>query len=119
MKTTFFLLLCSILIFCDGKSVIDEQNETKIRVVNNSVYEIKSVSLFSVRFNNLAPSDTSAYQVLHFDESKDDPMLYCMVDINNLSLFLEIPEDGRNYTYSIDSLDLVSKRIYSKRFIDN
>ncbi|WP_157941229.1 MULTISPECIES: hypothetical protein [Arenibacter] len=119
MKAIGFLFLCSIFIFCESKSVLDEQNETKIRVVNNSVHELESVSLFSVRFNNLAPGDTTAYQVLDFDESKDDPMLYCMVDINNLSLFLEIPKNGRNYTYSIDSLDLVSKRIYFERFIDN
>ena len=72
-----------------------------------------------MKFNNLSPRDTTAYQKLEFDESKDDPMLYCRVDFNNLSLFLKNPETGRNYTYSIDSLDLNKKRIYYNLYIDN
>jgi len=119
MKAIGFLLLCSIFIFCESKSVLDEQKETKIRVVNNSGHELNNLSIFSVKFNNLLSGDTTAYQILDFDESKDDPMIYCTVDLNNLSLFVAKPENGKNYTYSIDSLDLVNKRIYFGLLIDN
>ena len=119
MKTSFFLLLCSILIFCESHTVLEKQEQTKIRVINNSSYELTNLALFSMRFNNLLPGDSTAYQVLEYDELKDDPMIYCIVDQNNLSLFLKKPENEGNFTYSIDSLDLTMKRIYFKMTTDN
>ncbi len=82
-----------------------QDSATKIRVVNASDLVFTHVSLFSMKFENLQPNDTSAYQELRYDPLRDDPLIYCVNDGKNLGRYLTIPDNEiRRFTYVIDSV---------------
>ncbi len=89
-----------------------QDTKTKIRVVNYTEFEMLNISLFSIKFENLNPGDSSYYKVIHYNYLKDDPLIYAKINNINLGLYLEIPVENKKNTYTIDSVDLNNKRLY-------
>lgn len=104
--------LCFIFIFCshEGDLRLQETN-TRIRVINRTDKMFTRVSMFSIPFGDLKPGDTSKYKILEFVPLKDDPMIYCEMDGDNLARYLKIPDKNSVLlSYSIDSV--VDKIMY-------
>jgi hypothetical protein len=77
----------------------------KIRVVNHSEYTLEYVSLFSMKFDDMKPRDTSKYKSLKFDPLKDDPLMYCVVGGQNFGRYLKMPDEQQSkVTYVVDSI---------------
>lgn len=90
---------------CESRGVENQKVATQIRVLNNSEFSFTHVSLFSMKFGDLQPNDTSEYKSLRYDSLKDDPLIYCVKDGENLGRYLKIPDSTvKFYTYSIDSI---------------
>jgi hypothetical protein len=116
MRLLAYFILAPFFIFCCTK--LNEQQETKIRLVNQSQFMVSNISLFSIPFSNLKPQDTSEYKILNFKELEDAPMIYVTANGLNLSRYLEIAPLKRNYTYKIDSIQL-DNRIIHVSLIEN
>ncbi|MER3318214.1 MAG: hypothetical protein RIB79_07970 [Allomuricauda sp.] len=105
-----YCILISFLVFIQGRKCVangtsGQEVDTQIRVINNSGHSFTHVSLFSMKFENLQPKDTSEYKSLRYDSLKDDPLIYCVQEGKNLGRYLKIPKNMvRFYTYSIDSI---------------
>ena len=105
MKIFFVLMLLGMFAFYGSRDVVPLTHSTNIRVINHSEEHFSNVMMFSMKFQNLKPSDTSAYQVLDFDILIDDPLIYCSVGDNNYARYLKIPVDGlKSVSYLIDSI---------------
>lgn len=105
MRILFALGSLCVLVFCANKNVVHHVQATNIRVINRTEECFTNVMLFSMRFQDLMPRDTSDYQVLDFDLLRDDPLIYCSIGNVNYARYLEIPENGRtNFSYIIDSI---------------
>lgn len=105
MKIVFVLLFFGMFVFWGRKDVIPLTYSTNIRVINHSGEHFSNVMLFSMKFHNLKPMDTSAYQVLDFNVLSDDPLIYCSIGDTNFARYLKIPDDGlKSVSYIIDSI---------------
>lgn len=105
MKLVVVKVLLVLFIFYSSKEWINNAQTIKIRVINHSEEDIKNVMLFSKKFQDLKPRDTSDYQVLDFDPLRDDPLIYCSIGDVNYGRYLEIPGKGSmNVSYFIDSI---------------
>ena len=89
-----------------------QDTKTKIRVINSTEFEIYNISLFSIGFENLEPGHMSCFKDIHYNYLKDDPLIYATINNINLGLYLEIPVEDKKNTYTIDSVDLNTKRLY-------
>jgi hypothetical protein len=89
-----------------------QDTRTKIRVVNSTEFDIVNISMFSKKFENLNPGDTTCYMDIHYNYLKDDPLIYATINDVNLGLYLEIAVENRKNTYIIDSVNLHNKRLY-------
>lgn len=105
MKVVFGVVFLGLFVFCASKAGTDHGQRTKIRVINRSEEHFTNVMLFSMKFQDLKPRDTSAFTVLNFDPLKDDSLIYCSIGDTNYARYLEIPVDGmKNVSYLIDSI---------------
>tara|TARA_R110000868_G_scaffold193351_1_gene438217 strand:+ start:12785 stop:13141 length:357 start_codon:yes stop_codon:yes gene_type:complete len=105
MKIIIAIGAFCFLVFCANKTEIQDSQGTQIRVINATEESFSNVVLFSMKFGNLKPQDTSAYQILDYDPLIDDTMIYCSIDNDNYSRYLEIPaESVKNFSYKIDSI---------------
>tara|TARA_R110002049_G_scaffold296797_1_gene485193 strand:- start:27550 stop:27906 length:357 start_codon:yes stop_codon:yes gene_type:complete len=105
MKIIFVIGAFVLLVFCASKNEIPHLQSTQIRVVNRTNESFTNVMLFSMKFQNLMPNDTSAYRILNFDDLKDDSLIYCSTGDINYARYLEIPDDKvKFFTYIIDSI---------------
>ena len=106
MKIIITVLIFSLCVFSGRTNKIFSSKDTKIRVINHTEFDFTNVMLFSLKFEDLKPNDTSAYQILNFNELRDDPLIYCSVGDRNFARYLKIPKDGlKNVSYVIDSID--------------
>jgi hypothetical protein len=112
MRLLSYFFLIPLLVFCCCSKAMNEQQETKIRIVNQSQYKVSNISLFSIPFEYLNPQDTSEFKILNFKELEDAPMIYGTVNGINFARYLEIAPLKRNYTYSIDSIQFENRIIY-------
>lgn len=112
MKLLAYFILIPLLVFCFCCTATDEQQETKIRIVNLSQYKISDLSLFSIQFVDLNPKDTSEFKILNFKELEDSPMIYGTANGTRLSRYLEIAPLKINYTYRIDSIQIENRVIH-------
>nr|WP_299067397.1 hypothetical protein [uncultured Allomuricauda sp.] len=91
---------------------------TRIRVINNSNQAVTHVSLFSMKFKDLMPNDTSQYKELNYNQFQDDPLIYCVSNEKNFGRYLKVPDmHVKQYTYVIDSLS--NRIIYVSSYEDN
>lgn len=98
-------MVLGVFVFYGSKDVVPLKHATKIRVINHSQAHYTNVMMFSMKFQNLKPMDTSAYQVLDFDVLSDDPLIYCSVGDTNFARYLKIPVEGlKTASYIIDSI---------------
>ena len=105
MKVIFLIGSFCFLVFCANKNDIKEAQSTYIRVINSTDVSFTNVVLFSMKFENLGPKDTTAYQILDYDPLKDDSLIYCTNGESDYAHYLEIPSDDvRNFSYRIDSI---------------
>lgn len=105
IKVGFVIALLGFLGFCVDADMVLRNQTAKIRVINHTDESFTHVSLFSMKFQDLAPADTSAYQNLDFDPLRDDPLIYCSVGDNNYARYLEIPAEGmKKFSYILDSV---------------
>lgn len=105
MRIIFAFGAFCFLVFCANKTEIQETQVTHIRVINRSNESFSNVALFSMKFENLKPKDTSAYKILNYDPLRDDSLIYCSIGDANYARYLNIPEVGvNNYSYIIDSI---------------
>lgn len=105
LKIVVVKVFLILFIFCSIKEWINNVQITRIRVINHSEERIANVMLFSRKFQDLNPGDTSAYQVLDFDPLRDDPLIYCSIRGVNYGRYLEIPgNSSKNVSYLIDSI---------------
>lgn len=82
-----------------------QENEVKIRTVNNSDYALTRVSMFSTEFGDLKPKDSTEYKPFEFDPLSDDSLIYCIYKGIHYARYIPVPNKGAgHYTYSIDSL---------------
>ena len=106
MKLLFAIVSVGLFIFCANKDGAPQVQITKIRVINQTGERFTNVMLFSMKFQDLKPGDTSAYQVLDFDPLRDDSLIYCSIGNTNYARYLEIPTEGaRDVSYIIDSIE--------------
>ncbi len=118
MKYISFIFIMSLIIVCAPGKSNQVKTFTKIRVLNNSEYFLKNVSLFSMSFNDLEPKAISSYRVLKYNSLRDDPLIYTTVEGQNLALYLKIPQEMEKSTYIVDSIDINYKVIHVSLQID-
>lgn len=104
-----FILISLMFFFqeskCNNGDRPDQDKFTRIRVINRSGYSFQRVSMFSMKFGDLHPNDTSEYKVLRYDPLRDDPLVYCIAAGKNLGRYLRIPDENvKYYTYVMDSV---------------
>ncbi|MDW5290172.1 hypothetical protein [Formosa sp. PL04] len=105
MKIGIFTALFILFAIYESIDKISWTNTTNIRVINHSEKHFSNVMLFSMKFEDLKPKDTSAYKVLDFDILSDDPLIYCSIGDTNFARYLKIPVDGvKKVSYVIDSI---------------
>lgn len=103
----FFLIVgvLSFLVFCGNKNDIQDTKVTRIRVINATNKSFSNVVLFSIKFEDLKPNDTTAYKNLDFDPLLDDSLIYCSIGDTNFARYLDIPEENdKTFSYVIDSI---------------
>ncbi len=106
---TFFVFLIGISWNCNAQRKSSQVQDTQIRIVNESSLTFMNVNLFSMKFPDLYPGDTTDYKVLNYDSLEDDPLIYCTNEGVRYASYVVIPgDDVEYYTYAIDS---VSNRI--------
>nr|WP_298927267.1 hypothetical protein [uncultured Allomuricauda sp.] len=106
MQKGFFLTIISVnLLWCCTAQQIKKNVRTQIRVVNRTEISFTNISLFSMPFKDLGPTESSTYKPFRYNPLKQDGLIYCMNGEDNHARYLKIPgvRDGR-ITYSIDSL---------------
>src|SRR5690606_6237350 len=92
--------------------------KTRIRVINRTDNVFARVYMFSMAFGDLGAGDTSQYKVLNYNSLKDDPLIYCEMEGENLARYLQIPDKNRVFfSYSIDSI--VDKVLYISSRYEN
>lgn len=112
------LMLCFLDAKCKDEHRPSQENVTKIRVINNSGHQFEHVTLFSMKFGDLQPNDTSEYKILNYDSLRDDPLIYAVMEGDNLGRYLRIPDKNiRHYTYVMDSVS--SGILYVSSFEDS
>lgn len=90
---------------CESTAISMQDSTTQIRVINNSRHSFTGVSLFSMRFEDLKPNDTTEFKQLKYDPMRDDPLIYCIENGKNLGRYVTIPDATvRYYNYRIDSI---------------
>ena len=90
---------------CESNAISMQDSTTQIRVINNSRHSFTGVSLFSMRFEDLKPNDTTEFKQLKYDPMRDDPLIYCIENGKNLGRYVTIPDATvRYYSYRIDSI---------------
>ncbi|RTE53810.1 hypothetical protein EHW67_07695 [Arenibacter aquaticus] len=105
MRLLFVLGAFVFIVFCANKNEIREPQSTHIRVINSTDVSFTNVVLFSMKFNDLRPKDTSEYKMLDYDPLKDDPLIYCSAAGTRYARYLQIPEAyDEKYSYVIDSI---------------
>lgn len=105
MKIFYVILGVVFLVFCAGKNDVPKLQGTQIGVVNKTSESFTNVVLFSMKFEDLRPNDTSVYKALNYDQLTDDPLIYCSIGDKNYARYLEIPDDKvKKFTYTLDSI---------------
>lgn len=105
MKIIYAIAAFVFLVFCASKNEMSDLQETKIRVINRTNESFTNVVLFSIKFEDLKPSDTSVYKILNYNQLKDDPLIYCSIGDKNYARYLEIPnEQVKDFSYVMDSI---------------
>ncbi|NKI27098.1 hypothetical protein HCG49_11035 [Arenibacter sp. 6A1] len=105
MKRVLAILSVMLFVFCGNINELPIVQETKIRVINRTNNNFSNVVLFSMKFPDLKPKDTSEFKILNYDPLRDDPLIYCSIGDENYARYLEIPKEGIvNFTYSIDTI---------------
>ena len=81
------------------------QGSTQIRIINSTGHKLTSVSLFSMKFRDLFPNDTSEYRALNFNPLEDDDMVYCEQDGEKFGRYVMPPDSTAKYfAYRLDSV---------------
>lgn len=102
---TIILVSFFLILFISGKGNAMLQSDKQIRVINKTDHYFTNVMLFSMKFDNLKPNDTSAYRSLNYKPLQDDPLIYCSIDQENYARYLEIPsKNSYQVSYLIDSI---------------
>ncbi|MDL5514488.1 hypothetical protein QSE00_21935 [Arenibacter sp. M-2] len=105
MKILYVIGAFVFLVFCAGKNDMPKLQGTQIRVVNKTNESFTNVVLFSMKFEDLRPNDTTAYKALNYDQLTDDPLIYCSIGDKNYARYLKIPDSKvENFTYTLDSI---------------
>nr|WP_288936015.1 hypothetical protein [uncultured Allomuricauda sp.] len=100
----FGVILLSVVKVCERRNN-SNQESTQIRIINNTRHKLTQLSLFSMKFGDLYPNDTSQYKTLKFNQLKDDDMIYCLQDGEGLGRYVMLPDSTAKYfTYSLDSV---------------
>lgn len=115
MKNVVQSGLCALLflVSCDWKEVEPSTSDAFIRIHNKTEHTITGISLFSLSFDDLEAGEKTEFQLLNFDGSEDDPVIYASSENQKFVKYL-IPDTswvGR-YTYTIDSLNFEKRAIY-------
>lgn len=101
----FGVILLSVVKMCEKRNNFTQES-TQIRIINNTRHKFTQVSLFSMKFGDLYPNDTSDYKTLNFDQLEDNDMIYCVQDGERLGRYVMLPDSTAKYfTYSLDSID--------------
>lgn len=114
-------LSCFLVLFHGVKKCGDldmpVQQSTQIRIINNTPHKLTYISLFSMKFPDLDPNDTSEYKVLNYNYLKDDDMIYCMQGDKKLGRYVELPDSSAtHFSYSLDSVS--NDILYVSSFVD-
>ncbi|NER11541.1 hypothetical protein SAMN06265375_10393 [Muriicola jejuensis] len=106
-------LMIGVLFILIVVNIIENQDlKTKIRLANSTGFELSNISLFSIKFENLNPGDTSGYKEINYDYLKDDPLIYTTINHIILGLYVEIPKENKKNTFIVDSVNMENKRLY-------
>jgi hypothetical protein len=104
-----------ILIVFIGCKTLDNKTLIEVKIKNNTNYTLENILLFDSKYSNISPYNYSQYKKVNIDNG----ILY--LDVNKEQFVMYIKNnliDGKNYTYSVDSLNFKNRLIYYKIVID-
>jgi hypothetical protein len=83
-------------------------------VVNNTIYNIRELSIYSKSLKDLKSNDSISFKNFNFNSSIDDSVLSFSVNNKSFMSHIKFPKKKKKHYYSIDSLNLKNKVIFLK-----
>lgn len=80
---------------------------------NNTNYIITDLNVYSQKFKNLKPNDSTCYKKIVFNELTHNSIINLTVEKKQFIIYITKPNKERS-TISIDSLDVENRIIYYK-----
>lgn len=117
MNKIFFLLMIVAFLTLSFHQKRNDISQTKIliRVVNESKFNLKDISLFSVKFNNLKIKEKSKFKELNFNKNSDDAMIYLTANNKRFALYITAVSEFGKHSYIIDSLNMERRYIHLRQ----